>query len=126
MRKTGRRPRTDAETEALVLQLARENGWGGGKLHGEFKGLSVTIGETTVRDILQHHDMALARERQGRRMSWHTFLKQYRHQRLACDSYTIETLHLQTLYALFFIELGSRRVHLADCITHPDTAWDTQ
>jgi putative transposase len=33
----GDRPRTDAEIEALVLQLARENGWGGGKLHGELK-----------------------------------------------------------------------------------------
>ena len=27
---------------------------------------------------------------------------------------------------LFFIEVGSRRVHLAGCTTHPDGAWVTQ
>jgi hypothetical protein len=28
-------PKTDLDVEALVLRLARENGWGGGKLHGD-------------------------------------------------------------------------------------------
>ncbi len=45
---------------------------------------------------------------------------------LACDFFTVETLHLQTLYVLFFIELRSRRVHLAGCTTNPDPAWVTQ
>ena len=45
---------------------------------------------------------------------------------LACDFFTVETLHLQTLYVLFFIELGSRRVHLAGCTASPDNAWVTQ
>jgi putative transposase len=30
------------------------------------------------------------------------------------------------LYVLFFIELGSRRVHLADCMANPTGAWVTQ
>jgi putative transposase len=29
---------------------------------------------------------------------------------LACDFFTVETVWLKTLYVLFFIELGSRRV----------------
>jgi transposase InsO family protein len=45
---------------------------------------------------------------------------------LACDFFTVKTLHLQTLYVLFFVELGSRRVHLAGCTTHPNTVWVTQ
>jgi hypothetical protein len=45
---------------------------------------------------------------------------------LACDFFTVETLRLQTLYVLFFIELGSRRVHLAGCTANPDHAWVTQ
>jgi hypothetical protein len=30
------------------------------------------------------------------------------------------SIGLQVLYVLFFIEIGSRRVRLAGCTTHPD------
>ena len=40
--------------------------------------------------------------------------------------FTVETLFLQTLYGLVFIEIGSRRVHFAGCTAHPDNAWVTQ
>jgi hypothetical protein len=33
---------------------------------------------------------------------------------------------LQPLYVLFFIELGSRHVHLAGCSAHPSSGWVTQ
>jgi hypothetical protein len=33
---------------------------------------------------------------------------------------------LKTIYVLFFIELGTRRVHLAGCMPNPDTIWVTQ
>jgi putative transposase len=45
---------------------------------------------------------------------------------LACDFFTVETLWLQTLYALFFIELGARRVYLAGVTAHPDGRWVAQ
>jgi putative transposase len=38
----------------------------------------------------------------------------------------VETLFLQTVYILFFIELGTRRVHVAGCTAHPTAAWVTQ
>jgi hypothetical protein len=39
---------------------------------------------------------------------------------------TVETLWLGRLYVLFFIELGTRRVHLAGCTANPDGPWVTQ
>jgi hypothetical protein len=45
---------------------------------------------------------------------------------LACDFFTVETLSLRRFYVLFFIELESRRVHLAGCTTNPSGAWVTQ
>lgn len=45
---------------------------------------------------------------------------------LACDCFTVETLSLKTIHVLFFLELGTRRVHLAGCTAHPTAAWVAQ
>jgi transposase InsO family protein len=59
-------------------------------------------------------------------VSWPAFLRQQAASMLACDFFTVETVTLRRLYVLFFIELGSRRVHLADCTTNPSGAWVVQ
>jgi hypothetical protein len=45
---------------------------------------------------------------------------------LAVDFFTVESIWLQRLYVLFFIELGSRRVHLSGCTPTPTATWVTQ
>jgi len=45
---------------------------------------------------------------------------------LAVDFFTVETVWLQRLYMLFFIELGTRRVHFAGCTPNPNGPWVTQ
>ena len=45
---------------------------------------------------------------------------------VACDFFCVETVWLNTLYVLFFIELSTRRVHLAGVTAHPNSAWATQ
>ena len=54
------------------------------------------------------------------------FLRQHATSILACDFFTVETVWLKTLYVLFFIELGSRRVHVAGCTPNPSAPWVTQ
>jgi transposase InsO family protein len=48
------------------------------------------------------------------------------HRRLATDFFTVETVGLKTLYVLFIIELGTRRVRLAGVTDHPNGPWAVQ
>src|SRR5207244_9790010 len=59
-------------------------------------------------------------------VSWPAFLRRQAASMLACDFFTVETVTLRRLYVLFFIELGSRRVHFAGCTPNPSGAWVVQ
>ena len=121
------RPAISTELEALILRLAKENpAWGYGKLEGELSKLGYDIGRSTIRDVLKRNHVPPAPERASHGSSWRTFLSHHKHEILACDFFTVETAWLKTVYILFFIELGSRRVHLAGCTTNPTSAWVTQ
>jgi putative transposase len=54
------------------------------------------------------------------------FLRRQAASVLACDFFTVETFSLRRFYVLFFIELESRRAHLAGCTTNPTGTWVTQ
>jgi putative transposase len=125
-RKPGRPP-IDAELERWILQVARDNpGLGYEKLAGELRKLGFQVSKTTVGIVLERYGIPPAPERGQRGSSWRVFLTHYKAQFLACDFFTVETLTLQTLYVLFFLEHGTRRVHLAGCTAHPTGAWVTQ
>jgi len=78
----------------------------------------------TIRMILRHSGLG-APPRRGS-PSWSEFLGAQAQGMLACDFFTVETAWLRTLYVLFFIELGSRRVYLAGATANPDGAWMSQ
>jgi putative transposase len=59
-------------------------------------------------------------------MTWREFVWTHRHSLLAVDFFTVETIWLQRLYVLFFIEVASRRVYLAGCTPNPNDLWVTQ
>jgi len=100
------RPRIDAELEALVLRLKRDNlNWGYGKLQGELQKLGYRIGNRTIGDILARRGLLPAPECSRQKSSWRPFLKHYKEQIMACDFLTVETLTLKTLW-LFGISRG--------------------
>lgn len=119
------RPPIGREIRALVLRMARENQrWGYQRIAGEIDGLGLHVSATTVRRILRQAGLGPTDNRSG--LTWREFLRQQAHSMLAVDFFTVETISLQRLYVLFFIELASRRVHLAGCTTNPTGAWVTQ
>jgi putative transposase len=91
---------------------------------GELKGLGFVVSATTVRGWLRKAGLGPVGRRGG--MTWREFIRAHRDSLLAVDFFTVETIWLQRLYVMFFIELGSRRVHLAGCTLHPTAAWVTQ
>lgn len=123
-RRTGRRPMS-REVRQLILRIARENPrWGYQRIVGELKGLGVAVSATTVRNVLRRALLGPAGGRPG--PSWRQFLQTQARSLIAVDFFTVDTIWLQRLYVLFFIEIGSRRVHFAGCTAHPGQEWVTQ
>lgn len=122
----GRRP-IACELEELIVRLATENPrWGYGKIQGELIKLGYSIGRSTVQDLLRRKHIPPAHRRSKAGTNWRTFLGHYGNQILACDFFTVETIRLQTVYVLFFIQIGTRRVHFAGCTPHPTGEWVSQ
>jgi putative transposase len=119
------RPPIGAQIRELVLRLARENPrWGYQRIVGELNGLGIAVSATTVKKILRQAGLGPAGSRG--RLSWRAFLRTQAQSMLAADFFTVETIALQRLYVLFFIELGSRHVHFAGCTANPTGPWVTQ
>ena len=125
-RNLGGRPAIATEIEALILRLARENPrWGHRRIQGELGKLGHAVSASAVRAALRRHRVPPAPQRR-RATTWRDFIRAHKEQLLACDFFTVETLWLKTLHVLFFLEVGTRRVHLAGCTAHPTAAWVTQ
>jgi putative transposase len=119
------RPAVSPELRQVVVRLARENPrWGYQRIVGELAGVGQRVSATTVAKILRQAGVSPAGARAE--LSWREFLRAHAASMIACDFFTVETLWLGRLYVLFFIELGTRRVHLAGCTANPDGAWMVQ
>jgi putative transposase len=106
------RPRTGQSVRSLVLEMARDNpGWGYRRIHGELASLGYKLAPSTVWRIVQDAGIDPAPTRSGQ--SWRAFLDAQAKTILAGDFFQVDTVLLRRLYVLFFIEHGTRRVHLA-------------
>jgi transposase len=128
-RKSLGRPHVDPELEALVLRMARENrSWGYDRIQGALAHLGYTISDQTVGNILKRHGLPPAPERQ-KRTTWNEFIRSHLDVLVATDFFTTEVwtwCGLVTYSILFFLHVGSRRVHIAGVTPHPHARWMTQ
>ena len=124
-RRAPRTARTAKPVRALVLEMARDNpGWGYRRIHGDLTGLGHTLAPSTVWQILKDARIDPAPRRSGQ--TWRAFLQAQAETILAVDFFHVDTVCLRRLYVLFFVEHGSRRVHLAGITGHPAGEWVTQ
>src|SRR4051795_4751586 len=123
------RPRIDAEVEALIVQMARENsGWGYDRIAGARANLGHKISDQTVGNVLRRHGIAAAPKR-SQTTAWKDFIAAHMALLAGMDFFTAEVLTwrgLATYYVLFAIQLETRRVTLAGMTQHPTEEWMQQ
>jgi putative transposase len=121
---TGRPPISE-QVQQLVVRLGRENPrWGYQRIHGELLRLGWRVSASSIRRVLRAHGLDPAPRRAA--TSWQLFLRQQAAGIAACDFFTVDTVLLRRVYALFFIELGSRQVYWAGVTDHPAGLWVAQ
>jgi putative transposase len=119
------RPSTGTSVRTLVIRMAQENpAWGHRRIQGELARLGHVIAASTVWEILHTAGIDPAPRRAG--PTWRQFLTAQAHAIIACDYLVVETVLLQRLYVLVFIEHGTRRLHLAGVTARPTGAWAAQ
>ena len=122
--RTGRPP-TPAELRRLVLRLDTENPtWGYRRIHGEMRRLGNHIAASTVWQILRNAGREPTPNRTG--PTWREFIGSQAHALVATDFFCVDSVALRRYYVLFFIEIDTRRVHLAGITTNPTGAWTSQ
>jgi len=84
----------------------------------------VRVSATAIRTTLRRYGLDPAPRRADG--TWRAFLRLQAAGIVACDFLTADTVWLRRLYVLCFIELDTRRVHLAGVTASPDGAWVTQ
>ena len=123
-RRRSGRPPLDEEICRLVVGMAKDNPrWGYVRIQGELRKLGLRLGATSIKRLLAREGLGPAPRRGS---SWSEFLRAQGDGVLACDFFTVETAFLRTLYVLFFIEVGPRRLHITVATRNPDGAFVTQ
>ncbi|WP_202970618.1 integrase core domain-containing protein [Saccharothrix sp. ALI-22-I] len=123
-RRTGRPP-TRAAIKSLVLRLAQENPrWGHRRIQGELARLGHRIAASSVWRIL--HDAGIDPVPRRGGPAWREFLTAQAEGIIAVDFLHLDTVLGKRLYALAFVEHGTRRLHITGVTAHPTQAWTVQ
>lgn len=118
-------PRKPIEVRELVVRIAKECGFGYGRILGELAKVDVLdISVSTIRRILI--EAGLGPKPPRHRLSWDQFLRAHAETLWACDFFTKRVWTRygpRTAYVLFFIHIKSRRVIASTSTIHPHHEW---
>lgn len=109
------------EVRDLVRRMARENGWGAPRIHGEVLKLGFKVSERTVSRYLRR----LGRSPE-RRQSWFTFLRNHREVIVAMDFFVVPTATFRVLYVWFAIRHARREIVHWSVTESPTAPWVMQ
>jgi putative transposase len=119
------RPKTPQEIRELVVKLAKENNWGYTRILGELKKLRIyCLSRNTIKNILKENGLEPTPKRS--KDTWDAFIKRHFKTLWACDFFTKTVwtmLGPKTFHALFFINVHTRKVHIAGITRHPTREW---
>ena len=121
-------PKHPQEIRDLIIQFAKDEGWGAGRIKGELYKLGYrNIGRSTINAILRENGFTVnPPPRDG---TWREFLRQHRETLWACDFFTknIVTLGgIVQMYILFFICPGTRQAFILGMTPNPNGEWMKQ
>ena len=122
------RPPVPNHVQTVIVRLATENPrWSYQHIRGELLHLGFRVSASSIARVLRGNGLQPAPCRTARSMTWRSFLRRRQTAGIvACDFLTVDTVFLQRLYVLFFIQLHNRRVHLAGVTANPTGAWVAQ
>ena len=121
------RPRIAKEIRKLIVEMANNNPlWGYTRIQGALSNLGFTVGRSTIKRVLVENGIDPGGQRP---MKWSTFLKAHWGAIAATDFFTVEVVTWRGLvryFALFVIDLKTRRIEIAGIAASPERTWMSQ
>lgn len=122
----GRPKKSTQEIIDLIVRLAKENpSWGYGRIMGELKKLDITsLSRNTIKAILRNNGIDPSPKRGED--TWDSFLKRHFETLWACDFFTKTVwtaVGPKIFHVLFFINIRTRKVHIAGITKYPKKEW---
>jgi putative transposase len=119
---TSNQAKVEAETIALIKEMAKNNRlWGAERIRGELLKLNIHVCKRTIQKYMRS-----ARTPRPTGQSWRTFLRNHGGEIWACDFLQVTDLFFHSLFALFIIELQSRKVIHVGVTRSPTDVWTAQ